>query len=110
MLKLFGTALLGVVMLLGVGCKSQNDNGTTMSSSAVRSPSAAVVCDECKTTWVQTPVLNDKGRPVPYEYRTTSAPVCSECEQAAKGYFDTGKTPTCQMCGGSLHVVQPQKM
>src|SRR4051812_9354937 len=86
--------------LLVAGCQSN----APAPASANRSPSPAIVCDQCKTTWVQTPVLNEKGRPVPFAYTTKQATVCPECAQAAKGYFATGKFEPCKTCGGSRQL------
>ena len=69
----------------------------------------AVVCDQCKTTWVRTQATNPKGHPAPFQYTWKKMQVCDDCDKAAKGHFATGALPTCKTCGGSLQVVEATK-
>ena len=99
---------IGVVSLalLAVGCKSANHDSGMSSGTSMRSPSAAVMCDQCKTVWVRE--KNDKGVDVPFRYTAKNTTVCPDCEKAAKGYFSNGTLDKCDMCGGKLQVVEPK--
>ena len=97
------SAVLSLVPFAILGCQSSG----SPSGAAVRSPDPAVVCEQCKTTWIKTAVRNDKGHPVPFAYTSKKATVCPECKAAAAGYFATGETPTCKTCGGSIQIVKP---
>ncbi|HEY8668078.1 MAG TPA: hypothetical protein VIL86_15630 [Tepidisphaeraceae bacterium] len=103
---LAGAAL--AAMLFAAGC---NSNGSTPRTRAAApgTPGSAIVCEMCKTTWVQSGKLDDKGHPVPFSYTYKEAKVCPDCEQAAADYFATGKVDECKTCGTSLQVVKPEE-
>jgi hypothetical protein len=106
MFKIISVALLSALLLAAAGCQSKGD---TPRAAALRSPDSAVMCDECKTTWVRTQKLSDKGIPIPFQYTSRRATVCPECAEAAQGYFAGGALAACKTCGGSMHVVEPAK-
>lgn len=91
-------------MLLAVGCQSM---GTGAGSASSAGP--AVTCAKCMTTWVKSPVVNEKGRTISYRNKKVKT-TCPDCEKAAADYMATGKLGDCEMCGDDLSVSNPQKM
>lgn len=92
--QLFGVlSLLVPAALLLAGCQSTGSHETT-------GEPKAVMCDKCKTVWVQQP----GGDPhKPWTIRTGKAMVCPDCKSAVSNLFATGKMEhTCKACGSDL--------
>lgn len=67
---------------------------STASPAAV---SDAVMCDKCKTVWV-----NSSGKPY-MPYRVREVMTCPDCTSAIANFVKTGQLKhTCATCGGSL--------
>jgi len=91
---------------LFIGC--QQSSRTEPAAMGTMTTGPVVMCDTCKTTWVRSQKLDDKGHPIPFAYTVKGAHVCDECEKAAAGYYATGKLDACKMCGDKLQIVQPK--
>jgi hypothetical protein len=105
MLKLISAVVLSLGSFALVGCQSSGDKHT----GAMTTGSADMVCNKCGTTAMKTPVLNDKGHPIPGRYKTvesTKAGMCADCAKMAhEGSMKVGDSMHCNVCGGDVKVV-----
>ena len=90
-----------------IGCQDSSKSEPTASMGSM-TMGPVVMCDTCKTTWVRSQKLDDKGHPIPFAYTVKGAHVCDDCEKAAAGYYASGKLEPCKMCGDKLQIVQPK--
>jgi hypothetical protein len=88
-----------------IGCQDAHHNN---SASMARPGEQVVMCDSCKTTWVRSQKLDDKGHPIPFAYTVKGAHVCDDCEKAVAGYYATSKLEPCKTCGDKLQIVTPR--
>ena len=86
---------------------------TLMPSCQSTAPSAAgteaVMCDKCKTVWVNKPTtLGSPGRMQTTIYRDSKTMTCPDCTLAIANFWKTGQMKhTCTHCGGVLtHCTQ----
>lgn len=97
--RMSGLAVVSMIFVLaGSGCSSSSkfQNGLAVSQNAV-------MCDKCRTTWIQEP--NGGGKPGQAIATNHAKEVmeCSDCDDAAVAYLNTGKPyQNCPTCGGSL--------
>jgi hypothetical protein len=88
---LTGMLAAGLAVILS-GC-------STMGGGKADEP--AVMCSKCQTVWVSRP--HRVGKSWATVYSRQKKMVCSDCESAAKNFFDTGKLEhTCKTCGTNL--------
>ena len=94
-------ASLGVITILP-SCQ-------TAAAPATAAGTEAVMCDKCKTVWVNTPVsIGAPGRMQTVMYRDSKTMTCPECQLAIANFWKTGQMKhTCSTCGGTLaHCTQ----
>lgn len=78
------------------GCQSDK----TAHHAGHDSPGKAVMCDKCKTVWIQQPG-GDSHKP--WTAKSSSGMACPECKTAVANFFSTGKLQhTCSACGGHM--------
>lgn len=97
-LKLASLALIAIPL---VACQT----------SAPSDPGTAVMCDKCKTVWVNRPITNSvgKGGPVVTAYHDVAVMECPDCESAIATFFKTGALKHhCNHCGGTMRHCEAQ--
>jgi hypothetical protein len=113
MLKLISAVVLSLGSFALVGCQSGAGGGSggasTHGTTAMHTGSADMACNKCGSIAMKTPVLNDKGHPIPGRYKTveqTKAGVCADCAKMAhEGSMKVGDSMHCNTCGGDVKVV-----
>ena len=95
--KLIQGALFGMMALTMVSC--QSTGGTQDAGSAV-------ICDKCKTVWVNRPSnigAAGKGGGGVTTYRDARVMKCPDCENAMATFVKTGQLKhRCTRCGGTM--------
>lgn len=95
---------MGAALAVG-GCKSATSRHSHDSMAA-----NAVECDKCKVVYTTAPVTTGNPRDLRViADKTSSAHECPDCADAAKSYFQAGRTQavgttvhTCTKCGGEM--------
>ena len=98
--KSLAALTLGASMLLA-GCQANNKPA----QSELVAGEQGVMCSKCKTTWVKSPVVSDKGRVIAYTNKKSH--VCPDCRAAVTNFFATGEFKhTCKTCGDSMEICE----
>lgn len=104
---LVGLALV-VAGVVSAGCQA-NGGGTQSSASAspgTPTAAGAVMCDMCRTTWVQYPTAPNASGGRSYLFRGYTMPgqtVCASCMPTVETMAASGqRQATCPDCGGKM--------
>ena len=106
-LSVWAVAFLAGVAGLGAGCASEGRSPSRDEGSAVHADAEAVLCEQCRMTWVRYPIR--EGRHVRRMNRrivgfgTRQSHECPECRKGLEGLFATGHVAhSCKICGGRM--------